>query len=136
MGRNNMFTARANGTIAPASFVKLDTAGPNLVVQAGAGEAAFAISQVGQKRAPGLAGSDVAVAAAAGDVIQLFGMGDVCLLQADGTGWDEGQPIKVGASGGVGTVATGTEIVCAHAIQAAAANEQALVQICAPTPLS
>lgn len=136
MGRNNMFVAKANGTIAPAVFVKLDTTADNAVIAAAANtDFTVGISQIGQKRAPGLPGSSTTIAAEAGDFIQLFGVGDVCLLTIGSGGCTAGDMLTSDGSGN-GVTASSAQIVGARALQTVAASAQALVQILAAAPLS
>ena len=89
---------RANGTIAPAVFVKIDTTADNMVVQATAGSKISGVSQEGMKRTPGLPGSDTTIAAVAGDEIDVFGPGDVCMLTA-GAAVVRGDYLKSDANG-------------------------------------
>lgn len=77
---------RAGGTINTSRFVKIDTtAGKDFqAVQASAAsDGLIGVSQDGSKRVPGvnsLTAGDVEIAAEAGDAIQIYGLGDVCLL--------------------------------------------------------
>lgn len=77
---------RAGGTINTSRFVKIDTtAGKDFqAVQASAASSPLVgVSQDGSKRVPGinaLTAADVEIAAEAGDPIQIYGLGDVCLL--------------------------------------------------------
>ena len=65
----------AGGTIAPSRFVKVSTAADHKILQSDAAASSYGISQVGQRDAPGLTGSDVLVAANAGDDIQIYPFG-------------------------------------------------------------
>jgi hypothetical protein len=98
MALNNMFPVRANGTIAPAVFVKMDTSADAMALQSTAGARIIGISQPGMKRAPGLPGSDITIAAQQGDQIMIFGVGDVCLLTA-GASFTRGDLLKSDGSG-------------------------------------
>jgi len=69
---------RAGGTIVPCTAVKIDTAADNQVVACGANGRAIGIAQEGQKRTPGLPGSDTAIAAEINDEIDVFFEGDIC----------------------------------------------------------
>ncbi len=89
------------------------------------------------KRTPGLAGSDVTVAAANGDVIQLFGLGDVCALQLAGT-VVRGDLLVTDVAGGTGkglaltTTPNATfqaKSVGARALQSGVIGQLILVQI-------
>jgi hypothetical protein len=97
MGLNNCPSFKANGTIGPSRFVVVDSAGDNLLLEAsstvtptggaisGTNVPIIGVSQVGQKRTPGLPGSDVTIAAAQGDVLQIYTFGDVAPIQVAGT---------------------------------------------------
>jgi hypothetical protein len=133
--RNNAPPLRAGGTVPPARFVKLSTTVDStiLVATAGSGahgDQAIGISQVGMKRAPGLPGSDTTIAAESGDPLQIFSVGDVCLLTAGSGGWAAGDNLKSDGSGrGITASATG-DLVGAIALQAASGTGvQALVQM-------
>lgn len=88
----------AGGTIVPMTAIKLSTSAERTVTTAGAGEIVLGIAQQGQKRPPGLTGSDAAVAAESGDQLDYYGYGDVApcvsgdtvtmggLLKSDGSG--------------------------------------------------
>ena len=77
---------RAGGTIQTSRFVKVDgTAGKDFqAVQCANGTSpVIGISQDGSKRVPGvnsLTAADTLIAAEAGDAVQIYGHGDVCLL--------------------------------------------------------
>lgn len=77
---------RAGGTINTSRFVTIDTtAGKDFqaVQSNGATSLPIGISQDGSKRVPGvnsLTAADTEIAAEAGDAIQIYGLGDVCLL--------------------------------------------------------
>jgi hypothetical protein len=73
---------RAGGTISPAVFVKMSTTADNTVLEGTANARTIGVSQEGMKRAPGLPGSDDTIAAESGDEIDVFGLGDVCLIEA------------------------------------------------------
>ncbi len=98
MSLNNQPQFKAGGTIAPSRFVVADASADHQVIEPGSASLVFnsatiapsyctilGVSQVGMKRTPGLAGSDVTVAAASGDVIQVYSLGDICPVQAGGT---------------------------------------------------
>lgn len=77
---------RAGGTIQTSRFVKIDGASGKdfQALQAASGSAPLVgISQDGSKRVPGvnsLTTADTLIAAEAGDPVQIYGLGDVCLL--------------------------------------------------------
>lgn len=120
----------SGGNIYPSRFVKLSTAADNTALQAGANDPQIGISQVGTKDAPGLTGAS-AYAAEAGDNIQIWGLGDICLLEAGAGGWTRGDRLKSDADGkGVPIAGTGAnQHVGAYALESAAANEFGRVQI-------
>lgn len=125
---------KANGTIAPSRFVKIDTSGDHLVVQATAGSGShgdlpIGICQVGQKNPPGVLGSDSAVAAAAGDPIQIWTLGDVAPLTCGSGGLTRGDQVKSDASGQGITASSTGDLVGAIAIESGAAAAVVLVQI-------
>ena len=150
MGLNNGSQFRANGTIGPSRFVIQDSTADNMVIEAGGSVTTTAnggvaitgtkvpvlgVSQVGQKRTPGLVGSDVTIAAQAGDVVDLFFLGDVCSIQLAGTvvrgdllscnGTTDGRAIGINFTPGTfGGVAVG-----AKALMSGTANQLILCQI-------
>lgn len=126
---NNAPMFKANGTISPAVFVKIDTTGDGLAIQAAAAtDLTVGVSQVGMKRAPGLPGSDNTIAAQAGDMIQVYSIGDVCLLTFGGT-VTRGDLLTSNASGqGITTTTTGNWCG-ARALQSGTTGSQGLVQI-------
>ncbi len=148
MGLNNFSGFKANGTIAPSRFVVMDSAGDQLVLEAGGASVTvtggaisgtavpiLGVSQVGMKRTPGLAGSDVTIAAAQGDVIQLYGLGDIAPIQLGGTvirgdllscnGSTDGRALAVSQAAG-----TFLNTECGgRALQSGTANQIVLCQI-------
>lgn len=120
----------SGGNISPATFVKLSASADNTALQAGANEAVIGISQPGTKDAPGLTGAS-AYAAEAGDNMQIFGLGDICLLKAGSGGYTRGDRLKSDASGnGVPIAESGVaQNVGAIALESAAASEYGRVQI-------
>jgi hypothetical protein len=110
---------RANGTIAPAVFVKIDVTADNMVVQATAGSKISGVSQEGMRRTPGLPGSDNTIAAVAGDEIDVFAPGEVCMLTA-GAAVVRGDYLKSDANGlAVPTTTGGTAFYGAEALESA-----------------
>jgi hypothetical protein len=82
------------------------------------------------KRAPGLPGSDTTIAAEANDPLQIFSLGDVCLLTAGSGGWTAGDYLKSDSSGRGITASSTGDLVGAIALQAASGTGvQALVQV-------
>ena len=110
---------QANGTIAPARFCIPDTSGDNLLLQATSqGTLAPYVSQPSQKGPPGLSGSDIAVAAASGDNIEVRGPGDVAWVEA-GAAVTRGNPVMTDTSGRA-IAATTANYYLGLAIQSAA----------------
>ena len=131
MDRNQSPPLLAGGDITTSSFVKLSTAADFTALQAGANEQTIGISQVGPKDPPGVSGSS-ALAASDGLHVQIFGLGDICLLRAGTGGWTRAQNLKADSSGdGVPVATTGTTIQYAGAValESAAAGEYGLVQV-------
>src|SRR5437660_1147894 len=85
----------ASGNISPATFVTVS--GSNTVAQSGAGDVPVAIAQNWTNAAPVANASTYA--AASGDQITVFGLGNVCLLQSSTAGWTAGNTLKPNASG-------------------------------------
>lgn len=128
MGFNNAISLKANGNIATSVFVTLDTAGDEQCVQSTTGDLPFGISQEGMKAAPGLAGSDNTIAAAAGDLLRVYTIGDDCLLSVGGT-VTRGDFLKP-TGGGLGITATvGSDNVGAQALQSGTSGQKIRVQI-------
>ena len=107
---------RAGDKIAPSTFVTISGTGDHVALQgkATSTEHIIGISQDGSKLAP-IPGFDTSYAADAGDPIQIYGLGDVCLL-AVGTAADikagellgpdaNGAGIKSAAGKNVGAIA-------------------------------
>jgi len=129
--RNQAPLLEAGGDIGVSVFVKLSTSAGHTALAAGANEQVIGISQVGPKEPPGLEGAS-ALAAEAGDPIQIFGLGDICLLKAGSGGWTAGDNLKAGTAGvGVVAASTGTTVqnIGAVALTDAAEDEYGLVQI-------
>jgi hypothetical protein len=74
----------ANGTIAPARFVKQDTTTNNAFLQAGSGDKVVGISQKGTRRTP-YSGLDDGNAAIAGEPLHVFGPPETAPLELGGT---------------------------------------------------
>lgn len=110
----------AGGTIIPMRAIKLSGAAARTALQSGAGEVVLGIAQQGQKRAPGLVGSDDAVAAEAGDQLDYYGPGDVCPAVA-GAATTLGGLLKSDANGKLVNLST-TGYACAIGLEAAGAD--------------
>ena len=121
----------AGGTIAPATFVKMDvTAGAandHQVVQCGAGGRAIGISQEGMKRTPGLPGSDITIAAEAGNTLRVYGLTEECLLTLGGT-VTHGDFLKSDASGN-GVAASTGDLYGAMAEESGVSGQKIRVQV-------
>lgn len=117
----------AGGTIVQSRFCKVNSVNKQ-VVQAGAGDMALFISMEGSQDAPvGAGGADAAVA---GELVKLYGIGDVCLLKIGVGGVTAGGFLKSDASGqGVASSLVLLENTCAVALETAVAGDLALVQI-------
>ena len=115
----------AGGNIAPATFVKVSTAADNTVLQAGSSDRCIGISTPSQRDAP-IANAST-VAAAAGDPITIFGLGDICQLQAASGGFTHGDMLGPDANGAGQTLTSG--YIGAIALESAAALAYGRVQV-------
>jgi len=68
------FTRVANGNIAPSRFVKIDTTAEGKVLQAGAGDKTYGVSEPGVRNVP-YGALDDGFAAIAGENLRIFGPG-------------------------------------------------------------
>lgn len=75
----------AGGTIGPSRFVKISTAADHTLLQSGAADPSYGISQVGMLNTPGLLGSDLTIAANATDQIQVYPFGCIAPILCAGT---------------------------------------------------
>lgn len=128
---------QANGNISPCRFVKEDTSANNAVKQAGAGELVIGISQEGFDSAP-IPLNTSGYAAIAGENVNVFTMGTVCLLEL---GADVSTERRLKAdSNGKGTPVVGgaasMENWGAIALEAASSGEKVLVQVVGPMTVS
>lgn len=104
----------AGGNINPSVFVKLDTSNDNSVVQASAAsDFVIGVSTPSTKAFNGT------VAAASGDPINVFGLGDVCLLLCGSGGWTRGDSLTSDANG-AGVTASSGNIIGAKALESTA----------------
>lgn len=127
MSRNESPALIAGESLYPSRFAKLSTSADNTALAAGAGERTIGITGVGGKDGREDASNDYH--AQAGDPVELFGLGDICLLQAGSGGWTRGDRLKPDAlARGVTTTVT-TEWVGAEALESAAALEYGRVQV-------
>jgi hypothetical protein len=79
-----IFSKTANGNIRPSRFVKLDSSGDNLVAESDADDPCYGISQAGTRRTP-YSSLDDGYAAIAGEDLEVFGVGEVCMLELGAT---------------------------------------------------
>lgn len=89
----------AGGTIQPATFVIIDTSNPAEQVVAASANTQFmaGIAQESSESAP-IPGATTQ-AAVLGDPIKVYGIGEICLLQATTAGWTTGDKLTSNASG-------------------------------------
>jgi hypothetical protein len=98
----------ANGTIGCSTLVVIDTTTGNAFDQA-TGNAAFLIgvSQEYADTAP-IPGVTTTNAAVQGEVLAVYSVGEICLLNASTAGWTAGDRLTANASG-QGVTASGTQ---------------------------
>lgn len=77
---NQVKTMRANGTVYPSRFVSIDASDNNSVLQSASGQRPFAISSEGGREAP-IPSLTAVYAAIEGDNLQVYGLGQTCLLE-------------------------------------------------------
>lgn len=124
----------ATGTIQPARFVSMDTTGGNLfsVIQSVLNDTKIiGISQPGSEDAPGTTGA-ASDAARSGASLQVYGPGDVCLLEIGAGGITAGDWLESDANGkGItASLASATAVYYgAKALETAAASEKARVVV-------
>lgn len=131
MPRNQSPNLIAGGTIQPSRFVSVSTTHDNTALQTSiTQQPIIGISQVGPRDAPGLSGSGTQ-AADAGNPIEIFGVGDICLLQAAGSGgftcgsWLTNDAVGQGRAATIG----GTQYVGAMALETTTAGLFGRVQV-------
>lgn len=126
----------ADGDINPCRFVKMDGAASTyfrVLECAAVTDTPIGISQEGSREAPGLSGAS-ALAAAAGDTLQVHGLGDECLLELGTGGASAGDLLGPDADGkGIAlTPADGggaEKYIGAIALQPGSAGEKIRVQV-------
>ena len=126
----------ANGTVQPSRFVKLDTTAGKLfnVIQAAANtdNTIIGISQPGSYDPPGTTGA-ASDAARAGLPLEVYSVGDVCLLEIGAGGVTAGDYLTPDANGkGVTlTLTDGANVRCygAKALETASAGDKARVLV-------
>jgi len=124
---------RANGTVYPSRFVAIDASDNNSVLQANAGQRTFGVSSEGGREAPVPSLSTV-YAAIAGDDLQVYSMGQTCLLEL-GAACLAGYRLKPD-SNGKGVPIAGTpaiiEFFGAEALEAGSAGDFVKVLVLGP----
>lgn len=96
----------ANGQINASCFVSVDASSNNACIQSASGAFPIGISQEGSYLAP-IPGAAVYAATASGQLIQIYGLGEICLLNATSAGWTAGDHLKPAADGsGYGITST------------------------------
>lgn len=117
----------AGGTISPSRFCVVHTSNKQ-VVQAGANAMPIGISMEGSQDAPAFGGG--ADAATVGELVKLYGIGDVALLKIGTGGITAGSFLKSDATGqGIAASLTALDNIGAIALETAIAGDLALVQI-------
>lgn len=116
---------QATGNIAPSRFVKQATATDNRVTQCGAGDKIFGVSQAGTRRTP-YSSLDDGYCAIANENLQVYGIGELCLLEIGGT-VSPGDRLKADADGK--GVATTTNLDEWGAIAKVAGTSGMLIQV-------
>jgi len=122
----------AGETIYPSRFVEMDVSVAKTMLLAGANARPIGISQVGARIAPLSDLITTAEAAQDGEAMQIFGDGDVCLLEAGGsiTTGDRLRSDSVGRGVTIATTGTTIQNIGAMALEdASAAGELILVQV-------
>lgn len=127
MSRNQAPMLLAGGNVSPSRFVKLSTAANHTALQATAGSKIIGISGVGTRLPPGITGDD-GYHAVDTENIDMFSLGDICLLKIGSGGCTAGDYLKSDASG-QGVTAGAGEFAGAVALQTRLVGEFALVQI-------
>ena len=121
----------AGGNINPARFIIGDTTANNTALQSGANGKTIGISQDGAKDPPGTGGSSLA--AAAGEMLSHFTIGQICRLEAAGaiTAFDELESDTNGKGTPVAATAASIRYIGAIALEAAGgAGELIQVLVC------
>lgn len=128
------YTKVAGGNVAPSRFVKLDVSNKGKVLQAGAGEMVFGISQEGTRNIP-YSTLDDGFAAIAGENLRIYGPGDNGMMLELGGTVAVGDRLKSDANGkGVATT-TANDEVGAIALAAGASGDLVPVNPVYPTKL-
>lgn len=121
---------RAGGNINPYSFVTMNTAADNEVIQASAATAVLiGITTPSMKLAPTTYNAATTLAAASGDPITIFGLGEICNLQAGSASTITRGDSVTSDAFGFGITATSGQQVGAIALESIAANAIGRVQV-------
>lgn len=116
---------KANGDIYPARFVKLTTT-DGRVVQCGAGDRGIGVSQMSTRRSDYVDSSGKA--AASGEPIQVYDLGEECLLEIAGT-VAQGDRLKSDANGKGVVTTTDRDQYVAVALVSGVSGEQIKVKV-------
>lgn len=111
----------AGGNISPSRFVMPSSTNENECLQATADARTIGISQRGTRNPP-IAGLDDGLAAVAGEQLQIFGPGEVAMLEI-GAAVTPGTFLRSDANGRGIPVATAGQWYGARALQGGAAND-------------
>lgn len=128
---NSAAQLEAGGNIYPSRFVKLDASNDFTALQATANDELLGVSQEGTNYPPLSDQSVSSYAAEAGEPVQLFAEGDICLVEAGDT-VVRGNLLKADANGkAVPIASTGTTVqrYGAIALQSGASGNLILVQV-------
>ena len=123
----------ANGNIAPSRFVKLDTTAEGFVLQCGAGDQIYGISQPGTRNAP-YGALDDGFAAIKGNTLSIYGPPEKDVPLELGASVTRGQYLKADVNGkGIATAAA-TDIAGAIALDSGSAGDLIPVQTIVSQP--
>src|SRR5271170_7710992 len=104
MASNNF---QSNGLISPSVFVQIDPTSNERIIQAANGSFPIGISSEGAQYAP-IPGASSLAATSGGQSLNVYGIGDVTLLNATASGWTAGALLMPAYDGsGFGLTATG-----------------------------
>lgn len=96
----------SNGAIGTSVFVSVDSSTSNACIQSASGAFPIGISQEGSYLAP-VPGASSLATTASGQLLEIYGLGEVCLLNATSAGWTAGDHLKPATDGsGFGVTAT------------------------------
>ena len=122
----------ANGNISPCRFVKLDATAEGRVLQAGAGESAYGISQAQNHNialsGAGFTQTDDGFAAIAGEMLNIWGPGDPNVMLECGATVTVGDALKSDASGRGITGSADKDIIGAIALASGTVGKFILVE--------